>query len=162
MKQILAILVNDHAGVLNRVTGLFLRRGYNIDSITVGRSERKGLSRMTIVLDVENPMRAEQVVKQLHKQIDILKVIDLTGRAAVERELAMIRVSSSLQNRGELYNIIQPFRATVIDVGRESITIEATGSSDKIEALIELLRPYGIKELARTGITAFTREMEPV
>lgn len=161
MKQTLAILVNDHAGVLNRVTGLFLRRGYNIDSITVGPSERPGLSRMTIVLDVENPMRAEQVVKQLNKQIDILKVIDLTGRAAVERELAMLRVVSSLQNRGEIYNIIQPFRANVIDVGKESITIEATGSRDKIDALIELLKPYGIKELARTGITAFTREMEP-
>lgn len=161
MKQTLTILVNDHAGVLNRVTGLFLRRGYNIDSITVGQSERPGLSRMTIVLDVENEIRAEQVLKQLNKQIDILKVIDLTGRASVERELAIMRVSSSMQNRGEIYNIIQPFRATVIDVGRESITVEATGSREKLDALIELLKPYGIRELARTGITAFSREMEP-
>lgn len=160
MKQTLVLIVNDIAGVLNRITGLFLRRGYNIDSITVGKSEQEHRSRMTIVLDVESEAHAAQVIKQLNKQIDVLKVIDLTGIPAVARELAMIRVQSSLQTRGEINHIIQPFRATITDVGMESITLEVTGSSEKIDALVELLRSFGILELARTGITTFAREID--
>ncbi|CAM3434944.1 acetolactate synthase small subunit [Hydrogenibacillus schlegelii] len=160
MKQLLSLLVRDQAGVLNRISGLFLRRGYNIDSITVGKSERPGLSRMTIVLDVEDEKAAEQVKKQLNKQIDVIKVVDLTHRSVVARELALIRVNATMAERAEIDHIIQPFRARILDVGRASVTVEVTGSSEKIDALIELLRPYGIKELARTGLTAFARELD--
>ncbi|MDQ0337820.1 acetolactate synthase-1/3 small subunit [Caldalkalibacillus uzonensis] len=157
MRRILSVIVNDHLGVLNRITGLFLRRGFNIDSITVGKTETEGLSRMTIVVNVEDERTNEQIIKQLHKQIDVIKVIDITNEPSVERELVMIKVLSPLQKRTELTNLIEPFRASIIDVSLESVTIQATGNPEKIEALIELLRPYGIKELARTGVTAFKR-----
>ncbi|MDY0324153.1 MAG: acetolactate synthase small subunit [Candidatus Carbobacillus sp.] len=158
MKQVLSLLVRDQAGVLNRISGLFLRRGYNIEAITVGQSERIGLSRMTIVVEVEDARAREQVKKQLHKQIDVIKVIDLTDRPTVARELALIRVSATAQERSEINHLIEPFRARILDVGKVSVTIEVTGGNDKIEALIELLRPYGIREIARTGLTALGRE----
>jgi len=156
----LTVIVNNRLGVLNRITGLFLRRGFNIQSITVGATELSGISRMTIVIATEDERVVEQVTKQLNKQIDVLKVTDITHQSVVARELLLMRVSSPPQSRAEITNLIDPFRATVIDVGRETITIEATGKSEKIEALVALLRPYGIKELARTGITAFTRDSE--
>ncbi len=160
MKRILTVIVNDQVGVLNRITGLFLRRGYNIDSITVGGTETKGLSRMTIVVNVAREEDIEQVIKQLYKQIDVIKVTDITNVPAVARELVMIKILSSPQNRSEVMDLIQPFRASVIDVARDNITIQATGDTDKIEALIEVLKPYGIKEMARTGVTAFKRGLE--
>ncbi|MBX5437491.1 MAG: acetolactate synthase small subunit [Alicyclobacillaceae bacterium] len=162
MNRILTVIVNNHAGVLNRITGLFLRRGFNIQSITVGTTEVEDQSRMTIVIDADDPAVVEQVIKQLYKQIDVLKVTDITDMPMVARELALIRVNSPLSTRSEVTTLIEPFRASIIDVGRESVTIQATGHPDKIEALIALLRPYGIKELARTGVTAFTRDTEKV
>jgi acetolactate synthase-1/3 small subunit len=117
---------------------------------------------MTIVLNVDDERVVEQVVKQLHKQIDVLKVSDITDMPNVTRELLLIKVNSSVQNRAEITTLIEPFRASIIDVGRESVTVQATGRPEKLDALIALLRPYGIKELARTGITAFPRDSETV
>ena len=160
MNRVLTVIVNNHMGVLNRITGLFLRRGFNIQSITVGETETEGLSRMTIVIDGDDERNVEQVIKQLHKQIDVLKVSDITDYPMVARELVLIRVNSPVSSRSELTSLIEPFRASIIDVSRETITIQATGDMTKIEALISLLRPYGIKDLARTGITAFTRDSD--
>jgi acetolactate synthase-1/3 small subunit len=162
MNRILTVIVNNRMGVLNRITGLFLKRGFNIQSITVGTTETEGLSRMTIVLNVDDERVVEQVVKQLHKQIDVLKVSDITDVPHVARELLLIKVNSSPQNRAEITTLIEPFRASIIDVGRESVTVQATGRPEKLDALIALLRPYGIKELARTGITGFPRDSETV
>lgn len=157
MKRIVTATVNNQAGVLNRVTGLFSKRQFNIESITVGHTEAPGVSKMTFVVHVESKQDAEQLTKQLHKQIDVLKVSDITDQAVVARELALVKIVATPQTRSEIVGLIEPFRASVIDVSRESVTVQVTGDSDKVEALIDLLRPYGIKELARTGITAFPR-----
>lgn len=161
MKRIITATVQDRSGVLNRVTGLLVRRQFNIESISVGPTEIAGISKMTLVVEVEDEQQLEQVTKQLNKQIDVLKVSDITDRAIVARELALIKVSSSGQLRSEINGIIEPFRATIIDVSRDSLAVQVTGKPDKIDALIELLRPYGIKELARTGLTAFLRGQQP-
>jgi acetolactate synthase I/III small subunit len=149
--------VNNRPGVLNRITGLFTKRHYNIESITVGHTEIEGVSRMTFVVNVEDERTAEQITKQLNKQIDVLKVTDITDQAIVARELALIKVAVNPALRNEVYTLIEPFRASIVDVSRESLVVQVTGESDKVEALIDLLRPYGIKEIARTGTTAFTR-----
>ncbi len=161
MKRIITATVQDRSGVLNRVTGLLVRRQFNIESISVGPTEIAGISKMTLVVEVEDEQKLEQVTKQLHKQIDVLKVSDITDKAIVARELALIKVASSGQLRSEINGIIEPFRATIIDVSRDSLAVQVTGKPDKIDALIELLRPYGIKELARTGLTAFLRGQQP-
>ncbi len=158
MNRTLTVIVNNHAGVLNRITGLFLRRNFNIQSIAVGETENPGLSRMTIVITADDDRAVEQVIKQLHKQIDVLKVSDITDLPMVARELVLIRVNSPVSTRAELTSLIEPFRASIIDVSRETITVQATGDTAKVEALISLLRPYGIKDLARTGLTGFTRD----
>lgn len=160
MKGILTLTVNNRPGVLNRITNLFTKRNYNIESITVGPSEQEGISRITVVVQVDDEAVIEQITKQLNKQIDILKVTDITNQAIVARELAIIKIQVSSQTRTEIYSIIQPFRASVIDVSKDSLTVQITGESDKIEAFIELIRHYGIKELARTGTTAFPRGMQ--
>lgn len=157
MKRIVTATVNNQPGVLNRISGLFTRRDYNIESITVGVTENPAISRMTFVVNVDDESKAEQLTKQLNKQIDVIKVQDITDQPRIERELALIKVISSPQTRSELSGLIDPFRASVVDVGRDSLIIQVTGDSQKIEALIDLLRPYGIKEIARTGTTAFTR-----
>ncbi|WP_312096179.1 acetolactate synthase small subunit [Niallia sp.] len=157
MKKIISLTVLNKSGVLNRITNLFSKRNYNIESISVGHTEHEGVSRITCVVHVESDGIIEQITKQLNKQIDILKVVDITDQAIVARELALIKVLATPQTRHELYSVIEPFRASVIDVSKESIVIQITGESEKIEAFIELLRPYGIKELARTGTTAFPR-----
>ncbi|HJV15951.1 MAG TPA: acetolactate synthase small subunit [Bacillales bacterium] len=161
MKRIITATVQDRSGVLNRVTGLLQRRQFNIESISVGPSEMAGISKMTLVVEVEDEKRLEQVTKQLNKQIDVLKVSDITDRALVARELALIKVVSSSQLRSEISGIIDPFRATIIDVSKDSLAVQVTGKPEKIDALIELLKPYGIKELARTGLTAFLRGHQP-
>ncbi|UOQ43297.1 acetolactate synthase small subunit [Halobacillus salinarum] len=161
MKRIVTAMVHNRSGVLNRVTGLLAKRQFNIESISVGRTEKEGVSKMTFVVEVEDERKLEQLTKQLNKQIDVLKVSDITDKAIVARELAMIKVISGPQVRSEIQGIIEPFRATVIDVSKESMTVQVTGASDKVDAIIELLRPYGIKELARTGLTAFTRGQQP-
>ncbi|OIJ18335.1 acetolactate synthase small subunit [Anaerobacillus alkalidiazotrophicus] len=157
MKRIITATVNNVSGVLNRVTGMFARRNYNIESITVGHTENPAISRMTFVVVVDSEESIEQVIKQLNKQIDVLKVSDITDESIVSRELALIKVFSTAQQRSEIAAVINPFRALIIDVGRESMTVQVTGDQEKIGALIDLLHPYGIKELARTGITAFKR-----
>lgn len=161
MKRIITATVQDRSGVLNRVTGLLQRRQFNIESISVGRTEIEGVSKMTLVVEVEDEQRLEQVTKQLNKQIEVLKVSDITDKAIVARELALIKVASTSQLRGEINGIIDPFRALIIDVSKDSLAIQITGRPEKIDALIELLRPYGIKEIARTGLTAFLRGHQP-
>ncbi|MCA0171257.1 MULTISPECIES: acetolactate synthase small subunit [Bacillaceae] len=157
MKRIVTATVINQSGVLNRITGLMTKRQFNIESITVGHTEKEGVSKMTFVVNVDDNAKIEQLIKQLNKQIDVLKVTDITDQAIVVRELALIKVISNAQIRSEISGIIEPFRASIIDVSRESITVQVTGNSDKIEAILDLLRPYGIKEMVRTGITAFPR-----
>ncbi|GGD12133.1 acetolactate synthase small subunit [Pontibacillus salipaludis] len=161
MKRIITATVQNRSGVLNRVTGLLHKRQFNIESISVGRTETEGISKMTFVVEVEDNQKLEQLTKQLNKQVDVLKVSDITDKAIVARELALIKVGSNIQNRNEIQTIIEPFRANVIDVSKESMTVQVTGKSEKVEALIDLLRPYGVKELARTGLTAFLRGQQP-
>lgn len=157
MKRIITLTVNNRPGVLNRITNLFSKRNYNIESITVGHSEIEDVSRITVVVHVENDQIIEQITKQLNKQIDVLKVTDISEQAMVARELALIKVLSTPNTRSEIYSLIEPFRASIVDIGKDSLVIQITGESDKIEAFIELIKPYGIKELARTGTTAFQR-----
>ncbi len=161
MKRIITATVQNRSGVLNRVTGLLQRRQFNIESISVGPTETEGISKMTLVVEVEDEQRLEQVTKQLNKQIDVLKVSDITDKAIVARELALIKVAGSGHLRSEINGIIDPFRALIIDVSKDSLAIQITGRPEKIDALLELLRPYGIKEIARTGLTAFLRGHQP-
>lgn len=161
MKRIIVLIVRNRSGVLNRITGLLQKRQFNIESIAVGRTEQDGFSRITFIVDVEDYQKLEQMTKQLNKQIDVIKVSDITDKAIVARELALIKIASNAQLRGEIQGIIDPFRATVIDVSRDTISIQVTGKTEKVEALIELLKPYGIKDLARTGVTAFLRGQQP-
>lgn len=161
MKRIITLTVQNHSGVLNRVTGMMHRRQFNIDSISVGGTETPGISKMTLVVDVSEGQKIEQLTKQLNKQIDVIKVSDITDKAIVARELALIKVASSPQLSTEIQGLITPFRATVLDISKDSITIQVTGKPGKIDALIALLRPYGIKEIAKTGVTAFIRGHQP-
>lgn len=156
MRKTLAVLVNDQPGVLVRVAGLFSRRGFNIESLTVGPSEEAGLSRMTIVTICDEAM-LEQMVKQLYKLIDVIKVQNISNVPVVERELLLIKVSASSASRAEIVGLTEPFRAAIVDVGRSTLIIQATGDREKNDALIELLRPYGISEITRTGITSMVR-----
>jgi acetolactate synthase I/III small subunit len=152
----ISVLVEDQPGVLARVSGLFARRGFNIDSLAVGPTETPGLSRMTIVVDVSSkPL--EQVEKQLHKLVNVLKVIELEQARRVERELALLKVRTTPETRAGVIEIVQIFRARIVDVAHGALTVEATGPPDRIEALRELLEPYGIVEMARTGRIALAR-----
>ena len=160
-KHTISVLVNDQPGVLARVANLFGRRGFNIDSITVGAAEEKGLSRMVIVTTGDEKT-LEQVMKQLHKLIDVIKVQHLSAGAMVAREIVLIKVDASPATRMEITGIVEPFRAAIVDVGPQSVIVQATGDSEKIDALTELLRPYGIRELTRTGLTAMARSMAAV
>ncbi|MBN2909058.1 acetolactate synthase small subunit [Polycladomyces sp. WAk] len=159
MRHIISILVNNQPRVLARVASLFGRRNFNIESISVGESEEPGLSRIVIVTHGD-ARTMEQVSKHLHKLIDVIKVQDLSIQQSVARELLLVKVGATASNRAEIQGIIEPFRASVVDVGINSLMIQATGDREKLDALIELLRPYGIKELARTGITALPRSMQ--
>lgn len=156
MKHTLSILVRDRAGVLTRVAGLFSRRGYNIESIAVGATEEPGISRMTIVVDGEED-NVEQVVKNVHKLVDALKVSDLTYDAMVDRELALIKVSADPANRSEILQVVDIFRAKIVDVAERTVVVEVTGDQGKVQAIIDLLRPYGIREIVRTGKIAIAR-----
>ncbi|MCY0889305.1 MAG: acetolactate synthase small subunit [Alicyclobacillaceae bacterium] len=160
MNRLLSVIVNNRAGVLHRVTALFLRKGFNIQNITVGTTDNQAQSRMTIVLSDTDEETVEQVMKQLHKQIDVLKVTDWTHQPVVVRELVLIQVNSPVSTRATLTTLINPFRAHIIDVGRDTVMVEAVGKPEKVDALISLLRPYGIVELARTGVTALSRDTQ--
>ena len=155
-KHTIAILVENKFGVLSRVAGLFSARGYNIESLSVGETLDPTASRMTIVVRGDEFV-IEQVMKQLHKLIDVIKVNDLTDEGHVERELVLIRVNAEPQHRAEVLRTADIFRARVIDVTPQSFTLEATGDEGKLEALIELLRPMGIQEIVRTGKVAIAR-----
>ena len=160
-KHTISVLVNDQPGVLARVANMFGRRGFNIDSITVGSSEERGLSRM-VIMTTGDEKTLEQVMKQLHKLIDVIKVQHLSAGPMVSREIVLIKVDAGPSTRMEITGIVEPFRAAIVDVGPQSVIVQATGDSEKIDALTELLRPYGIRELTRTGLTAMARSMAAV
>ncbi len=155
-KHILTAVVNDKPGVLNKVSSLFRRRGFNIESITVGASEAPGFSRMIVVVRGDTPV-VEQVRKQLDKLIDVVKVTDISESSIVARELALIKVKSTPATRSEIMQIVDIFRANIIDVASDSVVVEATGDGDKIESLLHLLKDFGIKEITHTGCVAMTR-----
>lgn len=155
-KHTISVLVNNQPGVLQRVSGLFGRRGFNIESITVGESEEQGLSRMVIVTTGDDKT-LEQISKQLYKLIDVIKVIDLSSNPMVARELALIKVFAEPGARPEILGVVETFRAAVVDIGPSSLIVQVVGDSEKIDAMVELLKPYGIKELSRTGATAMIR-----
>jgi acetolactate synthase-1/3 small subunit len=152
----LVALVGDKPGVLNRIASLFRRRGFNIESIAVGHSEQPDLSRITLVVNGSTTI-VEQVRKQLDKIIDVLRVTEISDDAMVKRELALIKVKTTSTNRSEVMQIVDIFRANIVDVGIDSVIVEVTGDEDKIDSLSNLLRGFGIKELARTGRLAMTR-----
>jgi acetolactate synthase-1/3 small subunit len=158
MRRILTAKVLNTAGVLNRFTGMLSRRQTNIESISVGPTEVEHISRITIVIDVNTLNEVEIVVKQLNRMVDVMRVRDITDLPHLEREVVLIRIHAPAKLRSEIFTIIQPFRASVIDVAEKTITIQSTGTTQKIEALIRSVQPYGIKKLARTGVTGFTRE----
>ncbi len=155
-KHTLVALVEDKPGVLTRITGLIRRRGFNIQSLAVGYSEQPGLSRMTVVVSGDST-EVEQVRKQLEKLINVVRVSDITEEAIVSRELALIKVKSTASTRSEIMQIVDIFRANIVDVSSDSLTVEVTGDEDKVESLIELLRSFGIKEITKTGRVALTR-----
>lgn len=152
----LSVLVANKPGVLARIAGLFARRGYNIESLAVGPTEREEFSRITIQVAVDDQLVLEQITKQLNKLIEVLKIVELDP-SAVKRELLLIKVKAEPATRGQIIEIVQLFRGKTVDVQNESLTIEATGSPDKLEALLEMLRPYGIRELVQSGLVALGR-----
>jgi acetolactate synthase-1/3 small subunit len=155
-KHTLVALVEDKPGVLNRVASLFRRRAFNIQSLAVGHSEQLGLSRMTVVVNGDSA-KVEQVRKQLDKLINVIRVTDITEGNIVARELALIKVNATASTRSEIIQIVDIFRANIVDVASDSLTVEVTGDEDKVESLFELLRSFGIKEVTRTGRIALTR-----
>jgi acetolactate synthase I/III small subunit len=150
-----AVYVDDAPGVLNRVASLFRRRAFNIVSLTVGHTERAGVSRMTLVVDADIP--AERIAAHLYKLVDVRGVEVLAPRLSVERDLAMIKVATSPTARGEIMQLVQVFRARVVDVAPDSLIVEITGGEDKVDGLVEVLRPFGILEMVRTGRVAMAR-----
>jgi acetolactate synthase I/III small subunit len=152
----LSVLVEDKPGVLARVASLFSRRGFNIQSLAVGATEQKNLSRMTIVVAVED-LPLEQVSKQLHKLVNVIKVVEQEDDHSVERELALIKVRADAGTRGQVIEAVNLFRAKVIDVSTESLIIESTGTQEKLEALLQVLEPYGIREIVQSGVVSMTR-----
>lgn len=155
-KHTLIALVEDRPGVLNRVASLFRRRGFNIESIAVGHTEQAGISRMTIVVD-GTAVSVEQVRKQLDKLINVVKVTDITDDNLLARELALVKVKSTQANRSEIIQIVDIFRANIVDVSADSVVVEVTGDEDKLASLLRLLKGFGVKEIARTGRIAMQR-----
>lgn len=155
-RHTIAVLVENRFGVLTRVAGLFSARGYNIESLSVGETQDPEVSRITIVTTGDDFI-VEQIIKQLHRLIDIIKVIDLTGTSFVDREMVLIKVNAGASVRAEVLRISDIFRAKVVDVSAKTYTIEVTGDEGKIQAILGLLRPIGIKEIARTGKVALSR-----
>ena len=152
----LSVLVEDKPGVLARVASLFSRRGYNIQSLAVGATEQKDMSRMTIVVNVEDsPL--EQITKQLNKLINVIKIVEQEPDNSVDRELALIKVRADATTRSQVIEAVNLFRAKVVDVSTESLTIEATGTPEKLEALLRVLEPYGIRELVQSGVVSLSR-----
>lgn len=159
MRHTLTVIVENNPGVLTRVAGLFSRRGFNIDSLSVGRTENPRVSRMTIIVEGDDQV-VEQVAKQLHKLVDVIKISDITRSPFVDRELVLIKVHAEPSARAEIMQLVDIFRARIIDVGSKTLTIEVTGDEGKIDAFELSLRPFGIKELVRTGKVAMLRGLK--
>ena len=155
-KHTLSVLVENKPGVLARIAGLFSRRGYNIDSLAVGPTEHSDISRMTVVVDVEE-FPLEQVTKQLNKLVEVLKVVELDPNASVQRQVVLIKVRSDPTTRSSILETVELFRAKVIDVAHDSLTIECTGKSEKVQALLHVLEPFGVRELVQSGIVGVGR-----
>ena len=155
-KHTLSVLVENKPGVLARIASLFSRRGFNIESLAVGPTENPDVSRMTIVVSVEE-LPLEQVTKQLNKLINVLKIVELDPDASVQREIMLVKVKADTETRSHILETVQLFRAKVVDVGPDAVTIEATGKSDKLAAMLKILEPYGIKELVKSGMVAMGR-----
>ena len=155
-RHTLSVLVEDQPGVLARISALFSRRGFDIESLAVGQTEIVGISRITIVVAVDD-LPLEQVTKQLNKLVNVLKIVELEPEAAVARELVLVKVKADQDQRAQVLQVAEVFRAKVVDVALETVTMEVTGSRDKTEALLKLLEPFGIKELAQSGIVAIGR-----
>lgn len=156
MKHVLSILVENSPGVLSRVTGLISRRGFNIESLSVGPTEDPTKSRVTIIVNA-NEVAYEQLTKQLHKLTSVHKISDLTNDSAIERELVLFKVNAPAERRSEIIEIANVFRANIVDVGRTSLTVEATGDEAKLKGMEDLFRAYGLKEATRTGKIAMGR-----
>jgi acetolactate synthase-1/3 small subunit len=157
MKHTLSVLVEDEAGVLTRIAGLFARRGFNIESLAVGPAEKIGISRITMVVPGDDNS-IEQLTKQLYKLINVLKVQDITQIPCVERELMLVKVNATTSNRAEVLELAQVFRARTVDISEETVTIEAVGDPGKMVAIIQMLNKFGIREISRTGKIALIRE----
>lgn len=157
MKHTLSVLVEDEAGVLTRIAGLFARRGFNIESLAVGPTETVGISRIIMVVPGDNDS-IEQLTKQLYKLINVLKVNNITQIPCVERELILVKVNASASNRAEVIELAQVFRARIVDISEETVTIEVVGDPGKIVAIVQMLNKFGLKEVARTGKIALVRE----
>src|SRR3954469_25033571 len=155
-RHVLSLLVEDKPGLLTRVAGLFARRGFNIESLAVGSSEIEGLSRITVVVDVEE-LPLEQVTKQLNKLVNVIKIVELDAAQAVTREHMLIKVRVDNTTRSQVLEAATLFRAQIVDVATDALVIEATGNSGKIQALLRILEPYGIKEIAQSGLLAIGR-----
>ncbi len=156
MQHTLVALVEDKPGVLNRVASLFRRRAFNIESLTVGHTEQPGVSRMTIVID-NTQTNAERVIANLYKQVNVIQVADLMEAPMVSRDLALIKVAAPSERRSEIMQLVDVYRARIVDVTNESLIIETTGDEDKVNSLVDVLRPFGILEMVRTGIVAMAR-----
>ncbi|EPD33297.1 acetolactate synthase small subunit [Propionimicrobium lymphophilum] len=157
----LSVLVQDHPGVLTRVASLFSRRGFNIESLAVGPTEKEGVSRMTLVTVVDDERFVEQLVKQLNKLVEVLKVLELP-ESSVCREMILVKVRCDNTNRSSVIDVVSLFRGKAVDVGLTSVTIEATGSHDKLEALLTMLEPYGVIELVKSGQVALGRGQKSI
>ena len=155
-RHTLSVLVEDKPGVLARVSSLFSRRGFNIESLAVGPTEVPEVSRMTIVVSVDR-LPLEQVTKQLNKLVNVFKIVELEEDSSVQRAIALVKVKADAGQRSSILEVVQLFRAKVVDVALDAVTIEVTGNDDKIEALLKLLEPYGIKELVKSGVIAVSR-----
>lgn len=155
-RHTLSVLVQDQPGVLARVASLFSRRGFNIESLAVGPTEVQDVSRMTIVVNVDR-LPLEQVTKQLNKLINVLKIVELEADSSVQREIVLVKVKADLDSRSHILETVQLFRAKVVDVAHDTVTIEATGAHDKLEALLAVLEPFGIRELVQSGMVAMGR-----
>ena len=158
-RHTISVLVENKFGAFVRVAGMFSAKGYNIDSLSVGPTEEEAISRMTIVTRGDDQI-IEQITKQLNKLIDTIKVVDLTFENFVERELVLVKVQATQSSRPEIMQIAEIFRSKVVDISPKSVTLEATGSQQKVDAIIKMLKPFGIKELARTGRVALKREFQ--
>ncbi len=156
IRHTLSVLVENKPGVLARVAGLFSRRGFNIESLAVGPTENADVSRMTIVVNVED-LPLEQVTKQLNKLVNVLKIVEMDPAASVQRELVLVKVRADMAVRSQVLETVQLFRAKVVDVAQDALTVEATGTRDKLDALIRMLEPFGIRELVQSGMVAVGR-----